>query len=70
VEGKTLSKDEGKKELSLEKLEEVEKAYLDLMKAYSSCLSNLHLKKRYMIARALKRIYRETPKDPQGCSQH
>jgi hypothetical protein len=57
VEGKTLSKDEGKKELSLEKLEEVEKAYLDLMKAYSSCLSNLHLKKRYIIARALKRIY-------------
>ena len=57
MEGKTLSKDEGKKELSLEKLEEVEKAYLDLMKAYSSCLSNLHLKKRYMIARVLKRIY-------------
>ena len=57
MEGKTLPKGEDKKDLSLEKLEKVEKAYLDLMKAYSSCLSNLHLKKRYMIARVLKRIY-------------
>ena len=57
MEGKTLSKDEEKKQLSLEKLEEVEKAYLDLMKAYSSCLSPLDLKKRYTIARTLKKIY-------------
>ena len=45
MEGKTLSKDEEKKELSLEKILEIEKAYFDLMKAYSSCLTTLKLKK-------------------------
>ena len=44
MEEKKLSKDDEKKE-SLEKLEEIEKAYFDLMKAYSSCLSALKLKK-------------------------
>ena len=43
--GKTLSKDEGEKELSLEKILEIKKAYLDLMKAYSLCLTALKLKK-------------------------
>ena len=45
MEGKTLPKGEDKKDLSLEKLEEVEKAYSDLMKAYSSCISSLNQKK-------------------------
>ena len=52
-----MPNEKGKKELSLEKLEEVEKAYLDLMKAYSSCLSPLYLGKGYAVAVVLKKIY-------------
>jgi len=44
MDEKKLSKDDEKKE-SLEKLEEIEKAYFDLMKAYSLCLGALELKK-------------------------
>jgi hypothetical protein len=44
MEEKRLSKGEWKKELALEKLEEIEEAYFDLMKAYSSCLTTLNLK--------------------------
>jgi hypothetical protein len=57
VEEKKLSKDNEKKELSVEKLEEIEKAYLDLMKAYASSLSPLYLKKNYISASYLKLIY-------------
>jgi hypothetical protein len=58
VEGKTLPKGEDKKDLSLEKLEEVEKAYSDLMKAYSSYLSTLvTMNKLYSFACVLKKIY-------------
>ena len=58
MEGKTLPKGEDKKDLSLEKLEEVEKAYSDLMKAYSSCLSILvSMNKQYASAYILKKIY-------------
>ena len=57
MEGKTSSRDDEKKELSLEKLGEIEKAYLDLMKAYSSCLSTVDLKKAYIYAHDLKKIY-------------
>ncbi len=56
MEEKKLSKYDVKKE-SLKKLEEVEKAYLDLMEAYSSCLAPLHLKKHYVDASGLKAIY-------------
>ena len=57
MEEKKLPNEKGKKELSLEKLEKVEKAYLDLMKAYSSCLSPLYLEKGYTVAGGLKKIY-------------
>lgn len=58
MEGKTLPKGEDKKDLSLEKLEKVEKAYSDLMKAYSSCLSTLvTMNKIYTSASYLKKIY-------------
>ena len=40
--GKMLSKDDEKE--SLKKLEEIEEAYFDLMKAYSSCLTILNVK--------------------------
>lgn len=43
MEGRTIFKDEEKKDLSLEKILEIENVYLDLMKAYSSCLTNLNL---------------------------
>ena len=46
MEGKTLAEDDGKKELALGKLLEIEKAYFDLMKAYSSCLTTLNVKAR------------------------
>ena len=47
MEGKTLAKDEEKEELLLlEKILEIEKAYFDLMKAYSSCLTTLNVKER------------------------
>ena len=48
MEEETLAKDEGKKE-SLEKLEEIEEAYFELMKAYSYCLTilNVRAKKYY-----------------------
>ena len=46
MEGKTLPKGKGEKELSLDKkILEIEKAYSDLMKAYSSCITALKLKK-------------------------
>ena len=46
MEGKTLPKGEGEKELSLDKkILEIEKAYSDLMKAYSSCITAIKLKK-------------------------
>ena len=57
MEEKKSSEDDEKKELTLKKLEEIEKAYLDLMKAYSSCLSPLYLKKTYIDASLLKLIY-------------
>lgn len=57
MEEKKLPDSKGKKELLLEKLEEIEKAYLDLMKAFSSTLSILDLKKGYTIAWALKKLY-------------
>jgi hypothetical protein len=58
VEGKTLPKGEDKKDLSLEKLEEVEKAYSDLMKAYSSCLITLDRMNKIAVgANLLKKIY-------------
>lgn len=44
METKTLSKEEEKKESS-EKILEIEEAYFNLMKAYSSCLTTLKLKK-------------------------
>ena len=57
MEEKKLPDSKGEKELSLEKLEEIEKAYLDLMKAFSSSLSILDLKKGYSIAWGLKKLY-------------
>ena len=56
MEEKKLSKDNEKKE-SLKKLEEIEKAYFDLMKAYSSCLAPLYLKQYYICAVDLMIIY-------------
>jgi hypothetical protein len=44
MEGKTLAKDDEKEELLLEKILEIEEAYFDLMKAYSSCLTILNVK--------------------------
>ena len=46
MEGKTLAEDDGKKELALGKILEIEKAYFYLMKAYSSCLTTLNVKAR------------------------
>jgi hypothetical protein len=51
MEEKTLPKGEGKKELALEKILKIEKAYFERMKAYSSCLTTLKLTKYPLVLR-------------------